>query len=80
MSAISLYKNHSKQELLDMDSRVMADPASKNPAGGVFLYTPKVRTLLANIAQAITWHMEDQRKKDGNPVQTAGYSGRMSNK
>ena len=80
MSAISLYKKHSKAELVAMDGQVSADPKNKNVAGGIFLHTPAARRLLNDIGQAITFHLADERTKAGNPVPCAGYSGRKSNK
>jgi hypothetical protein len=80
MSALSLYRKHSKAALVEMDALVFADPVNKNVSGGLFLHTPKARKLLAHIGQAIAFHMDDDRTETGRPVPCAGYSGRMSNK
>lgn len=80
MSALSLYKKHTQQELIALDEATSADPANQAPAGGIYRHTPKARKLIADIAQAITWHMADAREAAGNPVKVAGYSGRKSNR
>lgn len=80
ISALALYRKHSKAVLVELDAEVSAAPANKNLAGGLFLHTPAARKLLANIGRAISFHMEDDRAKAGNPVPCAGYSGRRSNK
>ncbi len=79
MSALSLYKKHTQQELIALDEATSAAPVNQAPAGGIFKHTQKARKLLAEIAQAITWHMDDTREAAGNPVKVAGYSGRKSN-
>lgn len=80
VSAQALYKKNSKAELVEMDSRVTSDPKNKNVSGGIFLHTPSARKLLNDIGRAISFHMDDERTKAGNPVPCAGYSGRMSNR
>jgi hypothetical protein len=44
----------------------------------IYVLTPSARKKLNAIAQAIAWHMEDEREKSGNPVPVSGYSGRKS--
>lgn len=79
-AAISLYKKHSQAELLAKQAAVMADPSSRNTQGGIHLYTPKARRMLTNIAEAITFHLADNRAAAGRPVTTDGYSGRKQNR
>ncbi len=80
MSALSLYKKRTQQELITLDAATSADPCNQAPAGGIFRHTSKARKLLEEIAQAITWHMEDTREAAGNPVKVTGYSGRNTNR
>lgn len=80
VAAHRLYEKHTQDELLRMQEVVSADPASRNTAGGIHLYTPAVRKQLSAIAQAIAWKVEDTRAAAGRPVPTAGYSGRRSNR
>lgn len=78
MSALSLYKKHTQAELVQLDAEIMADPLSRDTSGSIFIYTPKARKRLYEIARAITWHMADSRGATGDPVKVAGYSGRKS--
>lgn len=78
MSALSLYKKHTQAELVHLDAALTADPLARDNSNSIFIYTPKARKRLAEIAQAITWHMEDARAAAGDPVKVAGYSGRKS--
>lgn len=60
--AHDLYKRRTIEELLAKGEAVRADPANKNPqAGSIYLYTPKARKLLDDIAWAIKYHMDDKR-------------------
>lgn len=80
MSALTLYKKHSKSALIEMSAKVMADPQNKNMSGGIYLHTPSARKLMGEIDRAIAFHMDDDRTKSGNPVACAGYSGRNTNR
>jgi len=81
-SALVLYRRHTKSALLDLMQKLDQDPESKMPpgAGGIHLLTPKARRLSTALAQAIAWHMEDERNAAGRPIPTCGYSGRQSNR
>lgn len=74
--ALTLYQRHSQAALVEMQSKLCADPASRNMDGGPQIYIDSVRRKLSDIAQAITYHLEDKRSAAGNPVPTNGYSGR----
>lgn len=80
MSALSLYKRHDKGALLALQESVCADPANRAAPGGLMIYTKEASKKLADIAQAITWHMADDREAAGRPVRADGYSGRQSNR
>lgn len=58
-----------------MQTAVCADPANKNPGGGIHLYTKQARRKLDQIARAITFQMAERRTAAGNPVAADGYSG-----
>lgn len=78
--ALNLYKKHSQAELLGMQAAIASDPANRNTAGGIFLHTAAARRRLDDIAQAITFHLDDSRTAAGRPVPTDGFSGRKSNR
>lgn len=82
MSAIRLYQRFDKPALVAMSQALDADPANRpDPAlGSIYLLSPAARKQSAAIAQAIAWHIEDERKVAGCPVPVAGYSGRSSNR
>lgn len=75
-----LYKKYSKEELLDLDRSITADPANKATDGGIYLYTSTARKKLRAIAEAVTFHLADQRAASGQPVPTSGFSGRKQNR
>lgn len=79
-AAIQLFNRYSQPELLALARSIEADPANQAPPGGLFRLIAKARNKLADIDQAIAWHMEETRKAQGNPVPTCGYSGRKSNR
>ena len=76
--ALNLYKRHSQADLVSMQAMVASDPANRNPDGGIFIHTAQARRKLDDIAQAITFHLDDSRTAAGRPVPTDGYSGRQS--
>ena len=79
-NALSLYMKYDKATLVDMLKRLDEDPANLTPADSdsIHLLTPKSRQRSAAIAEAISYHMSDEREAAGNPVPTCGYSGRQS--
>lgn len=79
-AAHSLYKRYDQAALLRMQAAIEADPASRNTAGGIFIYEAKARKTLSDIAEAITMHMADRRAQAGCPVVVNGYSGRQQNR
>ena len=62
MTPADLYHKYSMQELIDMAERIRADPENHNPKGSLYIYTPKARKKLENIARAISFHIEERRK------------------
>lgn len=77
--ATRLYEKHDKAALIQMGLSVSEDPTNLAPPGGLYRLSQKARKQIANIDQAIAWHIADERKARGNPVPTAGYSGRQTN-
>jgi hypothetical protein len=73
------YKKYSKQELVQLTSEIEGDPNNKETEG-LYLYTKPARKKLAAIAEAIAWHLADERELNGNPIPVSGYSGRNSKK
>lgn len=81
MTALKLYRLHTKAELIEMARRLAEDAENHAPPGAsVHLLKPSARKKLTAIDQAITWHMEDDRKQAGRPVPVCGYSGRQTNR
>lgn len=78
--ANDLYRRHDQEALLRMSAQIEADPENSAELGSIFLYSAAARRKLADIAQAISFHMADTRERAGRPVPTAGYSGRKCNK
>lgn len=59
---LNLYKRYTQAELTAMREAICADPANKNITPGcVYLYVPKARKQIDDIAWAIRYHMEDKR-------------------
>lgn len=69
-AALNLYKRKSQAELLAMQEAIHVDPACKNLSGGIHLYTPKARKKLADIAWAISYHLDDKRQVGKANLQT----------
>lgn len=62
MSALNLYKRNTQAELVAMQEAIRSDPANKLPPGSsLYIYTPKARKRLNDIAWAIRYHTEDKR-------------------
>mgnify|MGYP001284775592 CR=1 FL=1 len=82
MSALLFYRKYDKATLISLSASLDADPANQNDAslGSIHRLTPTARKKSEAIAQAIAWHMADERKTSGCPVPVAGYSGRQSNR
>lgn len=78
--ALELYKRHDQDALLRMSAEIEADPANAAEVGSIYLHSAPARRKLADIAQAIAFHMADTRERAGRPIPTAGYSGRKCNK
>jgi hypothetical protein len=74
-----ILQKYSKQELILLQAELMADPNNKETEG-LCLYTKPARKKLAAIAEAIAWHLADERELKGNPIPVSGYSGRNSKK
>ena len=73
-------KGYANAQLLEMSSAIEADPANQMPPGSLYLFTQPARKKLDEIAMAITDNIADARAAAGDPVPTAGYSGRQSNR
>jgi len=54
--ALRLHEKHSKDELVQMQRDVLADPQNRNPSGGVYVLTPKAAKLHEDLGWAIYWH------------------------
>ena len=67
-------------ELLAMIEKIEADPANKNIPGSIYIYAPKARKKIAELARAISSNLEDKRIAEGRPVRCDGYSGRQTNR
>lgn len=79
-TALKFYNKYSKAELVNLARMVEINEDNHEPPGtSVHRLKPAARKKLAAIDQAITWHMEDDRKLAGNPVPVCGYSGRQTN-
>jgi len=77
--AVRLYRKHTVAELVALQEAITSDPASRNTKqNSIYLYEPKARKKLNDIARAITYHLKDTREDEGSPVSTEGYSGRQS--
>ena len=74
---MSLY-DKTEEELQAMMREIESDPKNRMPPSSIFLYTPKARKKLDNIARVITWQLAEKRRLAGNPVSADGYSGRQS--
>lgn len=60
--ALDLYKKHSLEELAAMREAVVMDPASKNTQpGSVYLFSPKARKKLDDLAWAVRYHLDDKK-------------------
>lgn len=79
VKAVALYKKYTVHELLALEKKLRDDPSSKETdPGSIFPHNKKTRDACAQIALAITYHMEDRREANGNPINRAGYTGRQS--
>ena len=77
--AYRLYQKHTIEELAKMNRQIGDDPTSHNPQhdpthqdprrNSIQIYTPAARAKMSDIAQAITWHLQDaldaRRKAEG---------------
>ena len=61
-AALTLYRRKTKQELVEMQRQIETDPSNRTPRDGrtIYLYTPKARKKLDDIAWAIRYHLDDQ--------------------
>lgn len=62
--AHDLYKRKTQAELLEMQQAITSDPANRTPPeqNSIYLYTPKARKKLEDIAWAIRYHLDDKRE------------------
>jgi hypothetical protein len=74
MDAAKLYQKYSMDELIRMEKDICNDP--KNKQDGFYIYTPKARKKLDEIAWAITYHLRDNRRARGENINEAGYTGK----
>lgn len=68
------------EELLAMIRQIEDDPKNQIPrgSGSIWLYTPKARKRLDQIALALALKTREKRKLAGEYVDESGYSGRQS--
>lgn len=78
--AWQLHDTKTQDELVAMITEVENNPASKAGKCGAYLYNRKAMQLLADIGEAISYHMADTRSAAGTPVEANGYSGRITNR
>lgn len=57
--AYDAYKKYSVTELSAMAAKIKADPKNKSSGDTIYLFTTKATKRLDEIAQAITFHMQD---------------------
>ena len=65
-------------ELLALREAIEEDPANQIPrgSGSIYLYTPKARKKLDEIADWIMHNLAEAKRARGEYINTAGYSGR----
>lgn len=60
--ALALYKKHSLEELAAMREAVVTDPANRNTQpGSIYLFSPKARKKLDELAWAVRYHLDDKK-------------------
>lgn len=63
--ALALYKRYSLAELAAMREEVTRDPANKNTQpGSIYLFSPKARKLLDDLAWAVRYHLENKKDEE----------------
>jgi len=80
MNAYKLYIKYSIDDLVKLSEQLTANPANKIDAISPYIYNKKILRKLDNIRWAITYHLRDERKANGEIINEAGYSGRMTNR
>jgi hypothetical protein len=74
--AHNLYKRLSMEQLHAKRQALIADPANRNPdRDSIYLYTPKARRMLDDIAWAVSYHMSDEKKAEAVVVSEALMRG-----
>lgn len=63
MDPVKLYNKYSMEELVALMQRIEAENKSDKRYDGIYLYPKPIRKKLDAIARAISWHVEDRRKK-----------------
>jgi hypothetical protein len=80
-TALKFYNKYSKSELIEIARMIEINEDNHEPPGtSIHKLKPAPRKTMAEIDQAITWHMDDDRKIAGNPVTVCGYSGSQTNR
>ncbi len=59
--SLDLYNRYSAEELQAMATPIKRIPENQMPKGSLYLYTPKARKKLDDIAWAIQQHIADNR-------------------
>ena len=78
--SFKLYNKYTKEELLAMAKLIEVNEENhETDKKSIYKFKPDARKRLDEIAQAITWHMEDARNLSNNPVAVSGYTGRKTN-
>ncbi len=67
-------------EALAMIAAIEADPTNRTPPGSLWIYTPKARKKLTDLARVIANNQRAERIARGEVVNDAGYSGRKTNR
>lgn len=76
--AYRLNKKYTMQELVEMQQKLRDDnpPQDGVHYDGIYLYPKSLRDKFDDIAQAITWHLEEARKAAGEkPFEHGQYTG-----
>jgi hypothetical protein len=69
------------EELIELQRQIETEnPITEKRYDEIFLYPKAVRDKIEDIAQAITWHIIDAKKKAGTYKEAAGYSGSKRNR
>jgi len=63
MTATQMAKKFTLDELVAEQEKIMANPLNREPEGQLHIYTSKAQSLLDRIGWAITYHLQEKRKR-----------------